>query len=68
MNENNTSTILGKYNLNIGDVLVIEHREWRIAEERNQEVILYREGIDGSSRIYALSEDLLIKILEDQPR
>ncbi len=60
--------LLEKYELKIGDVLVIEHREWRIAEEEGEKVILYREGIDGSSRIEELGEDELVRLLKEQLR
>ena len=60
--------ILQKHNLKIGDILIIEHTQWKIAEARNDIVLLYREGIDGSSRVQEVNEDELNEILQKQPR
>ncbi len=69
MNSNSSSDqILKKYELEIGDVLVIDHHEWRIAEVDDNKIILYREGIDGSSRIEELNEAELVAILKEQLR
>ena len=60
--------ILQKHNLKIGDILIIANTQWRIADVRNDIVFLYREGIDGSSRVQEVNEDELNEILQKQPR
>ncbi len=66
--DGNSMEILQKHNLKIGDILIIEHTQWKIAEARNDIVLLYREGIDGSSRVQEVNEDELNEILQKQPR
>lgn len=60
--------ILQKHNLKIGDILIIDNTQWRIADVRNDIVFFYREGIDGSSRVKEVNEDELNEILQRQPR
>lgn len=52
--------------LTIGSVLVIDHREWKISELRDERIILYREGIDGGSRIKELTVSDLERVVRDQ--
>jgi len=59
--------ILQKHNLKIGDILIIEHTQWSIADVRDDIVLLYREGIDGSSRVKELNDEELTAILLRQP-
>ncbi len=60
--------ILERHKLEIGNILVIENTQWRIADVREDIVFLYREGIDGSSRVKELDDEELTDILLRQPR
>lgn len=65
--DGNNMEILQKHNLKIGDILIIEHTQWSIADVRDDIVLLYREGIDGSSRVKELNDEELTAILLRQP-
>jgi len=66
--DGNSMEILKKHNLEIGDILIIENNQWKIADVRNDIVFFYREGIDGSSRVKEANDEELTDILLRQPR
>jgi hypothetical protein len=42
-------------NFSVGDRVNIDGKEWKIAEQVGQRVVLYRERIDGSSAVKRLT-------------
>lgn len=52
--------------LEIGDAVVIDHLTWKIAEFRESQITLYREGVDGTSHTRRLTVEALIQELQNQ--
>lgn len=68
MNEIKTGEqILKENNLQVGNTLIVDHIEWKIADTREEKIILYREDIDGTSLVDEIDETRLLLLLKDQP-
>ncbi len=48
----------------IGQSIIIDNREWIVAENKNGNVRLQRDGIDGSSNTMTLAIEELTKLIE----
>ena len=55
-----------KSKIRIGDRIILEDLEWKIAEIKNEIVTLYREGVSGNSHTIKKSLMDIESILEQQ--